>query len=215
MGFAPETEGHCDCLAVLAPLTAKIITIMPLPGMHLKPYSRLSSSSAPSCSLPPPAPCSGGFRPLLLPAMLCARGSFLGLKGGRSCWARGLPSLSSTRLLGAAMAGAAPRSPLELEPGAGDGGDDADDAKSSHSRQIKRGLELFCPYPLSLLSTSPHACQEKHGADAAVIRAEGKCQGFRVLATNKRGLPYTCHMCRAQSTDQSGLPGREVVQMPL
>ena len=40
-------------------------------------------------------------------------------------------------------------------------------------------------------------------------------QGFRVVATNKQGDPFHCHMCRLKSTDPSNLPGREDVEMPL
>ena len=81
---------------------------------------------------------------------------------------------------------------------------------SSSAARSSRGLthSLSYPNPLS-------GCQDKHGKDRILIRKPGKLQGFLVVATNKKGDPFHCHMCRVLSTDKSNLPGRENVEMPL
>ena len=41
-------------------------------------------------------------------------------------------------------------------------GDDAEDAQTEDMQQLKRGQDISWPYPISLLSRSSPACQEKH-----------------------------------------------------
>lgn len=96
-------------------------------------------------------------------------------------------------------------------------GDDAEDgAQTEDMQQLKRGQDISWPYPISLLSRSSPACQEKHGKDVTVIRAFGsKYNGFHVIAANRKGLPHVCCMCRAESTAASNFPGREGAEMSL
>ena len=97
-----------------------------------------------------------------------------------------------------------------------EGGDDAEDAQTEQTQQLKRGQDLSWPCPISLLSRSSPACQDKHGKDATLIRAAGsKYNGFLVIRANKKGLPYACSMCRAESMAASPFPGREGAEMSL
>ena len=49
-----------------------------------------------------------------------------------------------------------------------------------------------------------------------MIRAAGsKYNGFLVIRANKKGLPYVCSMCRAESMAASPFPGREGAEMSL